>query len=290
MQISFITDEYSQNLEAACALAREFGMQAVELRSVAGKHCLDWTPAECADIRAILESNGLEPCVLDSFLFKCTWGGSEALAMERDQIGRYVELASRVGARALRVFAYWRETAPPLSAVSERISRIASECRQADLTLLVENGTYTSVAQGHELARLLDEVDMDGVAALWDPGNLRNGGWPEDPLDGLKSLGRRVGHVHVKNVHHTPQGKRYGSLNGGTVDWPRQLRHLRDQGYRGYLSLETHVRPNRTFDRSSLDFPGGYSFSAGGLDITRELAAELKLILESCTGEHTHAN
>jgi sugar phosphate isomerase/epimerase len=145
------------------------------------------------------------------------------------------------------------------------------------------------VAQGCELATLLDEIDMDCVAAIWDPGNLKNGGWPEDPRAGLRVLGSRVAHVHVKNLHRTEQGKHYGSLLGGTVDWPEQLQCLQNLGYSGYLSLETHVRPGRVFDRSHLDYPGGYAFSDGAAGITRTLLGELQGLLHQCTDGSTHA-
>jgi hypothetical protein len=44
---------------------------------------------------------------------------------------------------------------------------------------------------------------------------------------------------------------------------PGTFKHLREAGYRGLVSLETHWR-RQALDRDTLHLPGGYRFSFGG--------------------------
>jgi len=285
MRLTFITDEYSQDLDAALLYARRADLDVVELRSLWGKQCVDLDAADRARLRRAIAGAGIPIYMLDSFVYKANWS-DEALRDQGVELARrYCDLAHDLGVERLRIFSFWRDSAPSRAALVDAVARVAEVCAAARVQLFVENGTFTSLAQGSELAALLGEVG-GGVKAVWDPANVKNGGWPESTRKGLLALAPFIGHVHVKNVHLTPGGKRFGLLSGGEVDWPEQISLLRDRGYSGYLSAETHFRNDREFTRADLDFPGGFGFSVDGAGPTERLVEELRSLVTS-SPEHS---
>jgi len=277
MNVTVISDEYSQDFILAAQYAASAGLKTIELRSAWNRHCLDLSPAQIGDIRRARADNGLTICVLDTFLFKGAW--EEFSAHESgERTRKYVDLAAELSVPWIRIFGFWATGGPSVDALSELVLEVSDLCRSRGIGLLVENGTFTTIAEGHSLARLLERVDRKDVRALWDPANVRNGGWPEDSGSGLRALGRRIAHVHVKNPHRNGAtgAMSYGTLAGGLVDWSEQLRLLAETGFEGYLSLETHARPDRVIPQSLLNFPEGDIFSDGGQTVTDTMLADLR--------------
>jgi sugar phosphate isomerase/epimerase len=66
-------------------------------------------------------------------------------------------------------------------------------------------------------------------------------------------------------------------LGMGEVDYRGQLKALERDGYRGYLSMETHWRIRHAIPKDIVRQPKGSVFSAGGEEATR-------LCLESLRG------
>ncbi len=117
--------------------------------------------------------------------------------------------------------------------------------------LVLENELDCNTATGREAARTLAAVP--GLALNWDPGNavLRGeldafpAGWQALPKD-------RILHCHVKNAARDAAGKLgWSPVDIGVVDWTAQFRALKDAGYRGAVSLETHWRGGGTPEASS---------------------------------------
>lgn len=281
MQVSFITDEYAQDLEAALIFAARSGMAKIELRSLWGRNCLALEPAEIDRAEALLRAYGIGVTGLGTFVFKGRYGDAELRRGGRESARRAADLAARLGADFIRIFAFWRDEAPAPEIVAGEIDVIAAITAQAGVDVLVENGTFSTVGQGSDLARLLDLVGRPDVGALWDPGNVLNGGWPESIDTGVRALASRIRHVHVKNPHRQTDGSlRYGELPGGEIHWADHIATLAALGYDGVLSLETHWRTNRALiGRAALDFPEGEGFSSGGEGATALMALQLQQLL-----------
>ena len=66
----------------------------------------------------------------------------------------------------------------------------------------------------------------------------------------------------------------------GQIDWRAHLLALRQCGYQGMLSLETHWRLQK-LDESLLHLPAGYSFSNGGEPASRVCLHNLRALVET---------
>lgn len=284
MQPSFITDEYSQDLASAIRFAQVEDLHGVELRSLWGYESVaELPPDKLHDACSQLADVGLAVVVVDSFVFKAAYSTPRARAQEVAVAERVADAAVILGAPAVRIFAFWHEGAPDLPAVAEEVWRVAEVLSQRGLQVWVENGTFSTVGCGAALARLIALVNRPDVRALWDAGNVVNGGWPMGAQAGLQALAGHVAHVHVKNPRAgAPGSMTFGSLQGGLVDWAQQIATLRAQGFSGTLSLETHWRSNIVLrGRDIFDFPGGYAFSQGGETATTLMMHELKALLDA---------
>jgi sugar phosphate isomerase/epimerase len=71
--------------------------------------------------------------------------------------------------------------------------------------------------------------------------------------------------VHVKDAKRDPKTDEphVVCVGEGVVDWRGQLRTLLSKDYQGYVSLETHWRP-QALTEEQMNQPGGEAFSESG--------------------------
>jgi len=153
-------------------------------------------------------------------------------------------LAKRMGASFVRAYggrekaggSYMENWLNTVSALKE-IGRYAAEY---GITVLVENHPGTMTRTGEDTRRIIDEVGLDNVKALYDPANVMydtNENW-EYTLNVQKDV---IGYVHVKD-YFIENGKRKACVVGkGIVPW-NQIMKILSSSYDGYLSFEYEKR------------------------------------------------
>ncbi len=142
----------------------------------------------------------------------------------------------------IRVFSYWRTVEPErcFEAVAEALTKLAEQGAAHGVTIGLENEHACNVATGAEAGRMLERVKHSNLKLVWDPANAMVAGEVPFPEGYGRLDAGRIGHVHAKDCQvdgHTPE---WGPLGTRAVDWKGQLRALREGGYKGWLSLETH--------------------------------------------------
>jgi len=255
--IAAITDEFSQDLEIAVRSMREVGMTAAELRMVFGKNIIDLTDEELDRARQVVGGQGLEIISIASPLLKCVLPNAPEVDARFQQdmfaaIHKYEDqprlterafaIAKRMSARIVRVFSYWRTVEPQqcFERVVIALRDLAEKAAKHDLIIGLENEHACNIATAAETARVLAAIDHPNLKVVWDPANAYVSGEKPFP-DGYRLLPvSRIVHVHAKDcrVHdHKPD---WGPLGECDIDWKGQIRALANDGYRGYISLETH--------------------------------------------------
>jgi sugar phosphate isomerase/epimerase len=100
---------------------------------------------------------------------------------------------------------------------------------------LHQNTIFPSASLAH---RAVAHFDPARVGVIYDVGNLVVEGY-EDRRIATELLGPYLHHVHLKNAAFSPAGgPRWSPLDDGAVDVAAVLGHLREIGYRGWVSLE----------------------------------------------------
>ena len=257
IRIGAITDEFSPDIAVAAEAMRELGMKGAELRVVNGKNIMDLTDAELDAALAIVHGAGLEVVAIASPLLKCTLPDAPPIdeRFQQDVFAskhsfedqprlaqRAFEIAKKSGAKIVRVFSYWRVVEP--SAVFERVVDALQELsdRAAEHGLIVglENEHACNIATAHDTARVLAAVDHENLKVVWDPANAFVSG--EEPFPhGYRVLeARRIAHVHAKDCTLDGHKPVWCALGEGAIDWKGQFAALKQDGYKGFINLETH--------------------------------------------------
>ncbi len=262
---SVITDEISQNFDDVLAVARAFSLEGVEIRSVWDTRidCLD--DAAVRRLRDATERAGLVVCAVAPPFYKCDVDDPGERREHLEILRRAIDVGQRLGTRLVRTFTFWKKGSPPevwgrLIESYEEPVRIA---RELGATLAVENEYACMIGAGSDLARFVREVNQPEVRALWDPCNAFFEGAGERPFpDGYHAVRDLTVHVHLKDAtRDAPSAKpRLTPLGDGIVDVAGQLDALVRDGYNGFVSLETHWRPD-ALDAETIRLPGGQAFS-----------------------------
>ena len=252
-----ITDEFSPDIETAARSMAGIGMRGAELRMVFGKNVVDLTDEELERAMEIVRGQGLEIMSIASPLLKCVlpdapdvdarfqqdlFASKHTFADQPRLAARAFEIAARTGARIIRVFSYWRTVRPEecFGRIVESLRRLADQAREQGVTIGVENEHACHIGTGAETARLLAALDHPNLKVVWDPANALVAGENPFPEGYGKLAAGRIAHVHAKDcfvIDHKPS---WGPLGECAVDWKGQLAALERDGYRGWISLETH--------------------------------------------------
>jgi L-ribulose-5-phosphate 3-epimerase len=268
--LAVITDEIAQDFGHALEVAaKAFGLGFVELRELWGKNLFALDADQVAEAGALLKRFNLRVSSIASPIFKVDWPGAplSPFSPKRDQFGanytfeqqdqlleRGFELAHTFGTTNLRIFDFWRldDQQPYRAAIDQKLAEAAAKAGQRGVTLLLENEHACNTATGAEAARTLDAVPSPNLKLNWDPGNAAARGETPFPNGYARLPKSRIGYMHCKDIIRHADGKtEWAAMGKGVIDYIGQFRALKQDGYRGTLSLETHWRGAGTPEASS---------------------------------------
>jgi sugar phosphate isomerase/epimerase len=269
---SVISDEISQDLNTVLEVARAFHLDAIEIRSIWDTRVDLIDDPTVSRLRDAVRDAGLTIAAVAPPFYKCRIDSPSERREHLEILRRSIDVAARLGTRLVRTFTFWRTG--PLESVFDQIVDAYDEpvqlARSANAVLAIENEHACFVGAGSELARLVRAVSQPEARALWDPCNAIFASAVERPFpDGYRAVRNDVVHVHLKDAARVAPGAepRLTPLGEGQVDVAGQLTALVDDGYSGFVSLETHWRPNR-LDEATMRLPGGKAFSSNAAAAT----------------------
>jgi L-ribulose-5-phosphate 3-epimerase len=126
------------------------------------------------------------------------------------------------------------------------LTELADEAARRRIVLLMETGQETAVS----LRELLEELDHAALGVNFDPANmiLYDKG---NPVEAVRTLGKWIKHVHVKDARRTRQPGTWGTevpWGDGEVGGAALLRALAEAGFTGTLAIEREAGDNRLGD------------------------------------------
>ena len=265
---SVISDEISQDLDRAIALAREFGLEGLDVRSVWGKTVHELDDDELGRLRGAADAAGLAiPSVAPPFL-KCEVDSAEEWARHRQILERSLRAAERLGARYVRGFTFWKRVGVSRHwpRIVEAYREVAPTIERSGLVVAIENEGACMLGTTELLPRLIEEIGSPSVRALWDPANGAHDGELPYP-DAFERIMPLTVHVHLKDGRHVGGRWQHAIVGQGEVGLVEVSRALAERGYDGWVALETHYRP-APID-ADLRSPRGEAFSELGEQGTR---------------------
>lgn len=257
-RIAAITDEYSpSDPQKALDAMAETGMTGAELRLLWDKNILDLTDEQVDCAKKMCDARGMEIMSIASPLLKVVLPNTPPVAasLQQDAFNckhtiedqprltrRAFEIAHKTGARVIRVFSYWRSSEPEkcFDGIATALWDLGRQAEKEDLIIGLENEHACNIATGAEAAKALNAVNHPNVMLVWDPANALCAG--ENPFpEGYGLLPKnRIAHVHAKDCSMDGRKALWGPLGTRSLDWKGQIQAFQNDGYKGWISLETH--------------------------------------------------
>ncbi len=257
-KLGIITDEITEKLDQALDFISSYSLKYCELRGVWQKNIMNLSQEELSRAKGLIEQHHLLVSDIGSPVFKYNLPEMTARPEKRDTfhasftdqdsddlLRRSFDLARFLGTDKVRIFSYWRVDHPEKAYphVRDRLAEAAALAAQNKIILVLENEHECNIGTGRELGRILRDVNSPHLRGNWDPGNAAMLGETPSP-DGYREVRGLFAHVHIKDVRKEARtGKlSWAPVGGGFIDWLGQIRALRQDGYEGTMSLETHYR------------------------------------------------
>jgi glucosamine-6-phosphate deaminase len=276
MKISFSTLACpSWSLDRIVDAAGRFGYDGIELRFVADDDAL-WARPELsgsglATTRARLRDAGLEiPCVDTRSFFHHPAGPERTRALEESK--RCLALAAELGASGIRVFGDKIQPGQDRDATRRLVADALQELGEAaaDHGVEVWLESHGDFARAEHMRGVLELVDSEHVAILWDPSNAFEVG--EEPEDGWREQAARIRHVHLKDVRRPDaatarEGRAWAPALPADGDFrPGRVLHiLRAAAYPRWVSFEWEKKWYPAIEEPEIALPRFAAWAAAEL-------------------------
>ncbi len=284
-KLGAFTDEISQDLDHACSVCDEFGVVGAEIRGVWGIGCHLLTDAQVREVKRIVADHGMVVCSIGSPFGKCDLASSDEVARHMDVLRRCSDVARELGCTLIRGFAFWKRTEErPWDAMLKAYEPVPDILAEKGTILGLENEAACYVGTARHTRTFLDRLACPYVKAIWEPANHvqdpDSAGTPAFP-DGYAVIRDDIVHVHVKDAAPDGSGAVPNVFMGtGIVGWERQFEALKQDGYEGFVSLETHVAPGQ-FPEALAQRYGWYMQGEGGEGPSRVCLAWIRDSLDA---------
>jgi len=265
MRLAIINDEIDQDLDRAATAAARLGFEGLEIRSAWETPPHRFSDEQLHAVRETTKAHGLSVVGFCPPVLKCPLPRTDAeISASRELLADSLRRARLLDAPFVRIFTFFREGDPNPRAAAEAARAVLDGFTWEGTDVLVETGMRTNSPTMRHTLEFLDALGDDRLGVLWDPGNSVFSGWDKKPFPEDYAAGRdRIRHVHVKD----PVGQaEYVRLGDGDLPWAEIVGSLREDGYTGWLSLETHWRIGRVLTQEQRDEPWGAAFSDGGYE------------------------
>jgi sugar phosphate isomerase/epimerase len=272
--LSAFGDEIAADLGEQLAVMEREGVPALEFRGAWGKNILDLSDDEVRDAKRLLDGRGMHVSAIGSPIGKV--GITDDFGAHLERFRRALAVAEMLATPRIRIFSFYvpegQNPADYRTAVMDRLLMMVNLADEAGVTLLHENekGIYGDIAT--RCADIHTTIPAPNLRAAFDPANFIQE--KVRPMDDAWPLLADVStHIHIKDAvladgHVVPAGEGDGQVR-------ELLQALIKRGYRGYLTLEPHLKAGGKF--------GGFS----GPDLFHTAVEALKGLLKDVEGSAT---
>jgi sugar phosphate isomerase/epimerase len=238
--LSGFADEISPDPRAQLATLAAESIRHLELRSAWSVNVADFTAAQVAAFRALLDDAGVRVSAIGSPIGKIPV--SAPLGPELDRMRRVAATAHELGTPIVRVFSFFipagERPGQYRAEVIDRMAALAAIAADESLVLAHENEKEIFGDTPDRCADLIASVDSPALRATFDPANFVQCG-VRPFTEGYGPLRPHLVYLQVKDaLAATGQVVPAGDGDGQVRE---TLAALRDSGFAGFVSLEPHL-------------------------------------------------
>jgi len=243
IRLAAFADEIDPKLDVQIEHCKKNGVTHIELRGVDGQNVLDFSPEKRKEIKTKLDAAGMGVAAIGSPIGKVAIDASWPEHFDRYKVA--VESAVFFNAPMIRLFSYYPaggEGKGPLDQIRDevidRFRQKVAYLKDVPVTMVHENekGIFGDI--GRRCLELMRGVDSPKLRCAFDVANFVQCG--EDPAANWPLLKPYTAHIHIKDAKMgsgqvVPAGEGDGHI-------PQILKDAWDGGYRGFLTLEPHLK------------------------------------------------
>ena len=234
-------DEIAADLGEQLDVLQREGIPALEFRGAWGKNILDLSDDEVRRAKGMLDERGMHVSAVGSPIGKVKITDDFGAHLERFR--HALAVSAMLDAPRIRIFSFFiphgEDAKTYRTAVMDRMLMLTNLADEAGVTLLHENEKeiYGDIAT--RCADIHTTIPSPRLRAAFDPANFIQCG--VRPMDEAWPLLADVStHIHIKDAKmESGQVVPAGEGNGQVREL---LRALVRRGYRGYLTLEPHLK------------------------------------------------
>ena len=222
MDISFVNDEFSDNLDEALRFAQKNGLKYIELRRINNQKITDFSKEKLFEFSSKLADNGLlVSAIASDFL---NWSLEEKtlniLGQQADSEAEYFEklmnIADIFGAPNIRIYSYLKDDKLSLEELGKKLDQYSQMALDRGITLLLENKKECNIFSVNSMHKLLELYNFSNIYPLLDLGEIVASGDNYNPQE-LQDIINNCLYFHIKD--YDADLKRYVVLGEGHIDY-----------------------------------------------------------------------
>lgn len=232
------SDEIDESSKVQFEHLNKLGIEYFEPRGVNGKNITDYTEAEATVLKAEMDSYGIKVSSIGSPIGKISI--TDDFEPHIEKIKHTIKIAKILDTKYIRVFSFYipdEDYKAHRDEVIRRMRVMAELAESENIILLHENekGIYGDTAQ--RCLDLVSEINSPNLSCVFDPANFVQCGQKVYP-EAFEILKPYVTYMHIKDAVEDGSVVPSGYGIGGVE---QILKDLKNNGWKGFLSLEPHL-------------------------------------------------
>lgn len=177
MEISFVNDEFSTDIDEVIAFTKKNSLKYIELRKINDKDIIDISLEEAYELSTKLSSNGVLVSAIASPFLK--WSATKQdfsimgknVVSEEDYFIKLMDLADIFGAPNIRIYSYLKEYIT-LEDLGKRLDVYSQMALDRGITLLLENDSLCNIDSINKMHQLLELYNFSNIFPLLNMGSV----------------------------------------------------------------------------------------------------------------------
>lgn len=243
--ITGFADEIALELDDQIALLKKLGIKHVEFRSAWATKVLDMSEEQLNLAKQKLDAAGITLSSVGSDLGKIQITDPFEDHLERARHG--VEVAKFFGTKYIRMFSFFipegEDADQYRDEVMRRTKAMVELAEEAGIVLLHENEKDIYGDIPRRVKDLIETIDSPNYRAIFDPANyVQCNVKPAD--EAYPVVKDFTEYIHVKDAKYPVDEEDLGEVvpaGQGDGQFVELFKHLKEDGYDGFFSLEPHL-------------------------------------------------
>ena len=242
MEISFVNDEFSENLDEVISFAKKNNLRYIELRKINGKELTDFSLDELSLMAEKIAKSGLlVSCIYSSFL-KWKMGEnnfnlfSQCIDNEEEYFLGLMDVADVLGASNIVIYSYHKNELT-IEELAQKLDVYSQMALDRGISLLLENDGLCNIDSINKMHELFELYNFSNIFPLINMGNVLALNDEFTPSK-LRDLINSCQYFHIKD--YDAELKRFVVVGEGNADYETILAEKSDD-YATILSLEPHT-------------------------------------------------